>query len=336
MRAVVVSDVGQLELTDVPEPVPDGRALVRVQHAGLCGTDVKILEGGVPVAYPRVLGHELVGEVVEPGSARRLTVGERVLVDPTVACGHCWLCRHDRAHLCGQGGLMGRDVDGGFADYVAVGEGQLLPIPDGVDSTDAAVLQILGTCVHGQRRVEAFPGQTAVVVGLGVSGLLHLQLLRLRGFDPVVGVSRSPHKRELGRRLGAAATATPEEAGDAVREALGERGPDLVVESAGTVPAFAQAVDLSSMGGTVLAYGTISASQGELPYYEIYYKELSIIGARAAGLRDYERGIELAAAGRLRLAPLVTDRYRLDQAPEAFDVLRSSDRALKVVLDVPG
>jgi 2-desacetyl-2-hydroxyethyl bacteriochlorophyllide A dehydrogenase len=334
MRAVVVTGPGQLELAERPAPRPEGRALLRVQRAGLCGTDVKILDGDVPVAYPRVIGHELVGAVLEAGATGRFSPGHRVLVDPTVSCGQCWLCRHDKAHLCTNGGLMGRDLDGGFADYLAVDERQLLRIPDDLDDADAALLQILGTCVHGQRLVEAFPGQSAVVVGLGVSGLMHLQLLRLRGIERVVGISRSPHKLELGRRLGATAVATPEDAAAVVADVLGEDGPDLVVESAGKVAALAQAVELAPLGGTVLAFGTISSTQGELPFYQLYYKELAIISSRGARLRDYERGIELAAAGRLQLAPLVSATFPLAQATEAFLTLRQSPEALKVVLDV--
>jgi 2-desacetyl-2-hydroxyethyl bacteriochlorophyllide A dehydrogenase len=336
VRAVLVTGPGELEVADVADPAPQGRALLRVQQAGLCGTDVKILDGDVPVDYPRVIGHELVGEVLEAGAGGRFARGHRVLVDPTVTCGQCWLCRHDKAHLCTNGGLMGRDLDGGFADYVAVDERQLLRIPDDLDDADASLLQILGTCVHGQRLVQAFPGQTAVVIGLGVSGLIHLQLLRLRGFERVVGISRSAHKLALGRDLGATAVATPDEAEEVITDVLEGRGPDLIVESAGQVRTFAQAIELAPLGGTVLVFGTMSGTKGELPFYHLYYKELAIINSRGARLRDYERGIELAAAGRLQLAPLVTGTFPLGEAPEAFASLRAGGQALKVMLDVAG
>lgn len=334
MRAVVVTGPSDLELADVADPHPQGRALVRVEQAGLCGTDMKILAGDVPVDYPLVLGHEIVGEVVEPGDAGSFAPGDRVLLDPTVTCGRCWYCRHDQAHLCPHGGLMGRDLDGGFAEYIAADERQLLPIPADLGNADASLLQILGTCVHGQRLVEAFPGQTAVVVGLGVSGLLHVQLLKLRGFDQVVGVSRSPHKLELGRRVGATAVATPDEAEGVIAEVVGDRGPDLIVESAGQLTTLAQSVELAPLGGTILVFGTISSTQGQLPYYLLYYKELSIISSRGARLRDYERGIELAAAGGLQLAPLVSGTYPLSKAPEAFETLKGGGDALKVMLDL--
>lgn len=336
MRAVVVTGPQQVEIGDVGEPAPDGRAVVRIQQAGLCGTDLKIVDGDVPVDYPRVLGHELVGEVVAAGPSRRWAPGQRVLIDPTVACGRCRACRHDRAHLCPHGGLMGRDVDGGFAEHVAVSEDQLLPVPGDLADRDAALLQVLGTCVHGQRLVEGFPGQTAAVLGLGVSGLLHVQLLRLRGFDPVIGISRSPHKLELARRVGATAAVTPQEAGAAVDDLLGGRGPDVIVESVGKVATLSQAMSLAPLGGTILGFGTISATSGELPFYDLYYKELALINARSARPRDYERAIELAAGGRLQLAPLVSATYPLESATEAVGALRDGGSDLKVMLDVAG
>lgn len=334
MRGVVIAGPGQLDVRDVADPQPDGRAVVRVQQAGLCGTDVKILDGDIPVTYPRVIGHEMVGEVVEAPSGGRFDAGDRVLVDPTVSCGRCRLCRHDRAHLCTVGGLMGRDLDGGFADYLAVSDAQLLAVPDDIDEADASLLQVLGTCVHGQRLVEAFPGQTAVVVGLGVSGLLHLQLLRLRGLHPVIGVSRSPDKLALARQLGATAVATPDDAADVVADALAGRGPDLVVESVGKTATLRQAIELAPIGGTVLGFGTISDTQGELPFYQLYYKELAVISSRGARLRDYERAVELAAAGDLELRALVTGSYPLEDAPAAFAALRDGGSALKVMLAV--
>src|SRR5262245_1527479 len=148
MRALVLTGVESLEVRDVPEPAPDGRALVAVERAGLCGTDLKLHLGKPPVDYPRILGHEMVGHVVRSGRSGRVAEGTRVLVDPTVACGHCHACYADRANLCPRGALIGRDVDGGFADYVAVDDRQLLPLPTSLSLEAATLPQVLGECVH--------------------------------------------------------------------------------------------------------------------------------------------------------------------------------------------
>ena len=333
MKAVLLEGRGRVSVRQVPEPDPGERALVRVQRAGLCGTDLKIFEGAIPVQLPRVLGHEIIGTVVRAGGRGLVPEGARVLVDPGLACGHCELCRRDRGHLCRQGALMGRDTDGGFAELVAVDEGQLHPIPASVSPAAATLLQVLATCVHAQTMVQPFPGDSAVVVGLGVSGLLHLQLLKARGVAAVVGVTRSARKLQMARELGATAVATPERAAEVVAEVTGGRGPDLVVESAGTPQTLAQAVELAGFGGQVLVFGTVTGSAEALPTYQLYYKELTLVNPRAARPRDYARAVELGASGALKLEPLLTATFPLDDAPAALAACREGGQ-LKVALEV--
>jgi 2-desacetyl-2-hydroxyethyl bacteriochlorophyllide A dehydrogenase len=298
---------------------------------GLCGTDLKILAGAIPVRYPRILGHEMVGTVVRPGPRALFPEGSRVLVDPGVACGHCALCRNDRTHLCPNGALMGRDVDGGFADLVAVDESRLHLVPPGLSAPEASLLQVLGTCVHAQSLVPVFPGQTAVVLGLGVSGLLHVQLLRARGIDRIVGVTRTAWKRELAERLGATATAAPEDAQRVVEAVTGGAGAELVVEAAGQLEALVQAVDLAGAGGRILVFGIAEAGPVDLPAYALYYKELDVRYARAAQPRDYASAVRLAALGRLQLAPLWSASFPLEEAGRAFEAAGSPD-SLKITL----
>lgn len=330
MRAVMVEGPGSVTVGHAPDPAPGQAALVRIERVGLCGTDLKIVSGAIPVARQRILGHELIGRVAVAGQRGQVPEGTRVVIDPSIACGRCPVCRHDRPHLCPHGALMGRDVDGGCAEYVVVDEDRLHPVPDEISADAASLLQVLTTCVHAQEGVTAFPGQTAVVVGLGVAGLLHTQLLRLRGVQ-VLGVTRSQWKRELAVGLGADAVVTPDDAAGAVAEATGGRGADLVVECAGTPEALRQAMLLAGTGGTVLVFGT-TVEADAMPTYQWYYKELTIVCPRAARPRDFPRAIAMARE-RLRLAPLVTAAYPLDAAAEALASCSGSDQ-LKVVLEV--
>lgn len=331
MRAVVVGDVDRVAVEDVTDPEPADAALVAPEIMGLCGTDLKIVSGAIPVSYPRVLGHEMVGRVVRPAADGRIAEGTRVLVDPAVSCGRCRLCLADRSHLCPSGALMGREIDGVFADLVAVDEAQLHPVPEHLSQQEAATLQVLGTCVHAQTLIDVFPGQSAAVIGLGVSGLLHVQLLRARGIDRVVGITRSAWKRRLAEELGATATAEPTAARAVIDEMTGGAGVDLVIESAGVGATFRQAVELAAIGGRLLIFGIISSPPDGLNWYELYYKELDVINARAARPRDYVSGVALAASGALRLAPLWTRGVAFDDAAAAFAMARSDD-TLKVTL----
>jgi threonine dehydrogenase-like Zn-dependent dehydrogenase len=332
MRAVVLDQAG-VSVEKIAPPVPGERALVRVAQAGLCGTDLKIVAGEIPVARPRVLGHEMTGWVARAGARGLLAAGTPVLVNPAVFCGHCALCRRDLPQLCRSGGLLGRDADGVFADLVAVDEACLHPLPAGLPADGAALLQVLSTCVHAQSLLTVRPGDSAVVVGLGVSGLLHVQLLRDRGVRVIVGVTRSAAKRELARSFGASAAVGPDQAEEAVAAATGGHGADLAIEAAGSQPSLAQAMRLAAPGGTVLVYGTTVPTADGLPTYDWYLKELTIRNTRAARPRDCDLAIRLYADRRVELAPLVTARFPVEQAARALAACAEPGQ-LKVVLDV--
>lgn len=332
MRAALLEQPGTVTVRDVARPAAGGRALVQVTQAGLCGTDVKIAAGQIPVRTPRVLGHEMTGHVVEPGPRGIVPAGTPVLVNPAVFCGYCDLCRRDLPQLCRNGALLGRDVDGCFAEFVAVDEGCLHPLPAGLPAAGAALLQVLSTCVHAQSGLPPAAG-SAVVVGLGVSGLLHLQLLRERGVRTLIGVTRSAAKRDLALRLGASAVAAPAEAADVVADMTDGHGADICVECVGSQETLAQAMRLTGAGGTVLVFGTTAPAADGLPTYEWYFKELTILNPRAARPRDCDAAIALAASGRLELAALVTARFPLAQAGRALAACADPGQ-LKVVLDV--
>ncbi len=334
MRAVVVTGPDAVRVDDIALPETSGNALVAVREVGICGTDMKIVSGSVPVTYPRVLGHEMVGEVVGAGPLQLFAPGDRVLVDPMVSCGRCLRCRRDEAHLCGGGGLMGRDLDGAFTEFLAVDERRLLALPDDFPWESGPLLQVLGTCVHGQSLVQADPGQVAVVVGLGVSGLLHVQLLRARGVDTVVGVTRSDSKLRLAQTLGATHVATPDQAQGLIAELTNGEGVDLVVESSGALAGLTTAVELARPAGTVLLFGTISDTDGAFPYYLLYYKELSLLSSRSALPRDYAAAIEHVAGGRVRLEPLLSKQFALEDAAEAIAVCGEGAGVLKVTMQV--
>jgi threonine dehydrogenase-like Zn-dependent dehydrogenase len=332
MLAAVVEGPGAVVVRDTAPPRAAGLALVRVAQAGLCGTDRKIAAGDIPVTAPRVLGHEMTGWVEVPGPGGAVPAGTPVVVNPAVFCGLCRECRLDLPHLCARGGLLGRDVDGCFAEYLAVPEPLLHPVPASVGPAEAVLLQVLSTCVHAQSGVPVAPGDSAVVIGLGVAGLLHVQLLRARGVRAIVGVTRAAWKRDLALACGASAVVAPDDAAAAVAEASGGHGAGLAIESVGTAATLAQAMRLAAPGATVIMFGAVRMADG-VPAYEGYFKELTVRWPRASRPRDFDTAIRLCAERRLELGALVTGRFPLSQVAEA---LAASERPehLKVVLDV--
>lgn len=332
MKAVVVESAGAVAVRDVPAPHVTGNALVQVHRVGICGTDVKIVEGSIGADLPRIPGHEIVGRVVS-GAPEWLSDDARVLIDPGVFCGSCAVCLAGNTQLCPNGALLGRDVDGGAAEYLTVDHARLHQVPDTVTDDQASLLQVLGTCVHAQECFSVLPGQSAAVVGLGVSGFLHLQLLHARGAHPITVVTRQKWKRDMATELGASLVVTPDDADQARSEVTGGMGFDIVVECAGTEHTLRQAMLLAGFGATVVAFGTTAPSADAMPTYQWYFKELTIKNPRAARPRDYARAIKLAATGRIELAALVTTTYPLTEAESAFKATKRTDQ-LKVALEV--
>jgi 2-desacetyl-2-hydroxyethyl bacteriochlorophyllide A dehydrogenase len=336
MKAMVLKAPRDLVPDEVARPGPDAsRVLIRVTHSGICGTDFKIYSGAIPVSYPRIMGHEMVGRVVDAGDAGRFTSGDRVIVDPELFCGACFHCRIGQTHLCPHGMLIGRDADGGFAEYVAAPASHLFRLPDSIDSRAAPLIQVLTTCLHAQRQVNIFPAESVVVFGLGVTGQLHVQLAKARGASPVIGVTRSAAKRALAQRLGAdLAVPGGDGAVERVREATEGRGADVIIETTGVLASVAAAVAMARSGGRLLLFGIITAKEGALPFYDLYFKELALISARVAKGEDYPAAIALVESGQVKLEPLVSDVMPLADLKAAIGRLGSdSGPRMKIILD---
>ena len=339
MLSVVLDAPNELRVEQRPEPQPGpGEALVAIHSTGICGTDLSILAGKIPVSHPLVMGHEMVGSILDVNgefpAERRLERGDRVLVDPVVYCGTCYQCSKGQVNLCPNGALMGRDRDGGFSNTVAVPAANLYPLPQEISDTTGPLLQVLTTCIHAQRLMTLFPGESALVMGLGVAGLLHLQLAKARGATPLIGVTRTASKRELAERLGADITLDPSDpkALETVLEHTSGRGVDVAIEAVGRGSTLAQSIEFTRIGGRLTLFGTITEPAPELPYYQLYYKELLISNPRAAKPEDFPAAIETVSNGSVKLEPLVTEVFPLSRAKEAM-AATGSGGSLKVVLE---
>jgi L-iditol 2-dehydrogenase len=327
MRAMVLRAPSELALNDVAMPqVPAGNVLVRITHSGLCGTDLKIYKGAIPVRYPLIMGHEMVGEVAGVG---------RVIVDPVLYCGTCFHCRIGQTNLCPAGGLIGRETNGGFAEYAVVPAAQVFQLPDSIDSACAPLIQVATTCLHAQRLAQLSEGESVAVIGLGVSGQLHVQLAKARGAGRVIGISRSKFKNDLARQMGAdvAIESSPASV-EKVLELTEGRGADVVIECTGVMTCIADAIRMARFGGRVLLFGITNATSGTLPFYDLYFKELTLINNRAATAQDFPVMIDLVERGSVCLEPLVTHRMALDELGAALDMVEDgAERRLKIILN---
>jgi L-iditol 2-dehydrogenase len=337
-RAAVLEAPRRLGLADRPRPAPGPReALVRIAATAICHTDLEIYTGRHPgVRYPVVMGHEATGVVEAVGAGvTGVRVGQRVLVNPIIACGGCDSCTRGLGHLCRRAGLLGRELDGSLAEHVALPEECLHPLPDGLAADTATLIETLATVHHGQQRAGVAARDAVVVFGQGASGLLHTQLAKVGGASPVIGVTRSAWKRDLARRMGAD-HALDGSRPDLVPEVLrltGDQGADLVIDTSGDPGVLGAAAEMLRPGGRILVYAISHRPLGAFSAFPLYFKELTIYGSRALTPGDIEPSIRLVASGAIALDGFITRRYPLARVAAAFaDYEREPERVLRMVV----
>jgi 2-desacetyl-2-hydroxyethyl bacteriochlorophyllide A dehydrogenase len=319
MKAVLLRAPRALEVASTPAPAPGpDDAVVRVHMAGLCGTDYRIWSGDRPVAYPRVMGHELVGRVEAVGAAvTSVRVGDRVAVEPNYSCGICPLCVEGNRNLCLARTAIGIDVDGGFAELVRVPARCCWPAPPAVADADLMLTEPLAVVARAVGRAAARAGETAAVVGVGSLGLLAVQVLRARGAR-VLAVGRSGRRFELARALGAdavhAVTDGPLEG--AAQRFSGREGVDCVVETAGTPEAVNHALELVRPGGRVVLTGLPHAPT-PVTFFSVVRREVTITGSMIYQ-DEFAEAMRLVAEGAVRTTPLISARFPLDDLAGAF------------------
>ena len=282
-----------LEVDDV-EPT-DGLVRVRIGAGGICGSDLHLIGWG---PLPVTLGHEFAG---------RLDDGTPVAVAPATPCGRCDRCIAGEVHLCST--LMGRThgvaIDGGLADAVLVEPAALTALPTGVALADAALVEPLAVAVHGLHRAAATPGQRVAVIGGGSIGLATVAVAARMGLEPELA-ARHPHQRAAGERLGA-------------RPVEGT-GHDVVVDAAGTQSAVDEAFDLVRPGGTVLAVATYWAPVRvglAMTVKEVRFVAATCYGTHG-GRREFDEAVAVLAASPDLASALITHRFALDDAAQAF------------------
>ncbi|MFP6712957.1 MAG: alcohol dehydrogenase catalytic domain-containing protein [Rhodospirillales bacterium] len=337
MKAALLSEPNKVAITDRPTPTCGaGEVLVKISHVGICGTDTKIYSGGIPANTPIVMGHEAVGEIIEGQAADGSGPGDRVIVDPVLYCGDCFYCDKGDTHLCENGGLVGREIDGVFAEYFLTPASNIFALGTKIDMTEAPLIQVMTTVLHAQNRANIQSDEVVVILGLGVTGLLQIQVAKALGVKTVIGVSRNAYKRGLASQMGADVVVEHGEAAKAEVLKLTEgRGADVVIEAVGYISVLGEALDLARIGGRIIPFGIYAALEGKLPFYEFYFKELNIINARAALPSDFPASIKLVEDGKVDLTPFITHTYKLDDLSEAIKLLMEpSDKRLKVILEV--
>lgn len=337
MTAARFHAVGEpLRLEEVPRPQPgDGEVVVRVEAAGVCGTELHFVDGLLtPADAPMTLGHEVAGAVEEVGAqVDGFAPGDRVAVQYFHPCGRCRFCRGGRENICEQPlGFLAFATDGGFAEFVKVPASALVRVPEGLSAAQAAPLCCSATtALHAASVAGVSSGQTAVVYGTGGVGLALVQVLVHFGLR-VVAVGRTPEKLRAAESCGAAFTVDASSGGVAerVRELVG--GADAVFELVGTAESGAEALGCTDRGGSLVYIG-YSFDRLALNPLELVVPEQRVLTSVSNTRAELEQALELAAAG--VLTPAVAGTAPLVEVNEVLEKLRAGQVAGRFVLE-PG
>ncbi|MGW4801659.1 zinc-dependent dehydrogenase [Nonomuraea sp. NPDC004297] len=324
---------GDIRIEDAPEPVAGpGELKIRVRNCSTCGTDAKILKfGHHHIVPPRVMGHEIAGEVVGTGA--------RVQVIAAIPCGRCADCAAGRRTVCPNQESMGYHYDGGFAEYLIVPAKVLAvdgvnAIPDGVGYAEASVAEPLACVLNGQTLARVGPGDDVVVMGAGPIGCLHVRLARARGASRVFLVDVNAERLAMAAELVRPDAAIDADPVEQVLKLTGGRGADVVITAAASGAAQEQAVRMAARQGRLSFFGGLPKDDPiiALDSNLVHYRELTIVGANGSSPAHNAQALRLVAEGAVTVSDLITHRLPLPRVLDGIDLV-TRGAAIKVTIE---
>lgn len=336
MKAVVYYKSKGLVIEDTAMPVigPD-EVLVKVSNTGFCGSDHSIIESG-DLSDGVILGHEVSGTVVESGShVKNVQIGMKVIIRPTY-CGSCRDCKMGKPYFCqANRRLIGMgDLQGAFAEYIKVFPQMLIPVPDGVDSRNAALAEAYAASLHGIK-CTGKDGGSVLVMGGGPIGLALVKLLKLKGFGPITVTEPVKKKRDLAVTFGADFAINPfnENTGLHVFECTDGIGFETVFECSGATDNLRDAIDFAARGGIVCIVSVIFKQVSVMPA-TITFKEILLTASYANTHEENRCVLDWMAEGKLDGRELITDLISLEQLPDVYKERIHTGKAIKVMLQI--
>jgi L-iditol 2-dehydrogenase len=327
-----------------PPAAGAGEVLVRVEACGICGSDVHGYDGSTGRRIPPiVMGHEAAGTVAAIGAGvSGFAVGDRVTFDSTVYCGECAFCKSGDVNLCDNRQVIGVSCGdyrrhGAFAEYVAVPQRIVYQLPRGISFAEAAMLEAASVALHAVRVSEVKGGETALVIGAGMIGLLTLQAAKALGCGQVLITDVDATRLKMAEDAGADAVLHPSGAEliAEVQKRTNGRGVDICYEAVGRNETVAAAIDCTRKGGTVTLIGNIRP-EVTLPLQKVVSRQIRLQGSCASS-GEYPQAIELIANGKIKVGPLITAIAPLEDGPRWFDRLHAGEpNLMKVILSPSG
>jgi 2-desacetyl-2-hydroxyethyl bacteriochlorophyllide A dehydrogenase len=340
MRAAVFHQRNQLRCEDVVRPDPKaGEVLIKVSRCGICGTDSHIFRGNFPAPnLPLIIGHEFAGTVAAVGAGvKNVQPGDKATADINIACGTCWFCRHHQKLFCAEVRQLGVHDAGGMAEYVVAPAANVYGLPDTMSFEHAAFIEPLACAIHGQLRIGVGVGETVLIIGAGPMGLAHAALSRLRGAARIIMSEPSETRSARAHAVGSDIEIDPtsDRATERFREATEGRGADVVIEAVGKPATYKQSIELVRRGGRILAYGAAPPEAAiDLKPFEIYAKELTIVGSYAGTYETWPMAIDFIASGRVNPSQIVDSVRPLSDVARAIESMETDKSFVKIQIDL--
>lgn len=341
MKSLILEKYDEFTVRDIeiPELAP-GWVLIKVEACGICGSDVHGMDGSTGRRQPPVImGHEASGIVHQlTPEVSGWKVGDRVTFDSTISCGTCFHCKRGEINLCDNRRVLGVSCDeyrqnGAFAEFVAVPAHILYSIPENITFEKAAMVEAVSVAVHATAISNVESGDTAVVVGCGMIGLLCIQALKAAGCGKVFAIDQVHEKLQMARNLGADVVihASDPELMNQIRHETSQRGADLALEAVGIEATVNTAIDCTQKGGTVTLVGNL-APIVKFPLQKVVTRQIRVQGS-CASAGEYPLCLELISTGKINVDGLISKVAPLEEGNEWFHRLYNKEPGLmKVIL----
>ena len=337
MKIAVYYNNKDVRVKEVPVPeINENEILVKIRASGICGSDV--MEWYRIKKAPRVLGHEIAGDIVKVGKkVKKYKVGDRVFVSHHVPCNTCKYCLEGKHTLCNT--LHSTNFDpGGFAEYIRVPEinvdrGVFL-LPDEISYEEGVFIEPLACVIRGFRIAEIMPGQTILIIGSGITGLLQLKLAKAWGAKKVICVDVSEYRIKKAIEFGAdLAMHASEDIPKKIKEINDGYLADVVIVSTGAPKAIPQAIECTEKGGTLLLFAPV-APDVEVPIkmFDIWNKQIKIVSTYAGAPRDITEAIEALKSKIIEVKDMITHRIGLEEIQKGFDLVAGAKESIKVIV----
>ncbi len=343
MRAARLIETGRpLEIVEVPVPEPEAEEiLVRVRAAGICSSDLHYQDGRSKVTrLPITLGHEISGEVEKCGEfVKELNKGDRVSLFYLATCGKCMMCCTGNDNYCSEAKMLGKNIDGGFAEYLVVPARNAFPFPDSIPFSQAALItDAVATPFHALRRAAIQTGESILIIGIGGLGIHAVQIAKIMGAGQVIAMDLDDEKLDLALKVGATAVINPKRHNvqDQLTAVTGQDGVDAALEFIGLSTTIRQAIDCTGPGGRTVVVGICPEEVAINPYFDLLLKEKTIMGSADQCRADFPVIIKMAAQKRLDLSHSVSYELPLEYINQGLEMLEAKSQSLvRIVVTFP-